>query len=485
MKKGIVGPAIGSLGLLLLWFSTARALEIRFGDAGKTVSSRTYALAVTVTDSLPIQRITLELNGKVIPHPAFTPDPAIEVVTPVSLNLGVNMIVLRAETVRVRTSSLATVTYDGGDDGHAPEILIQSPTEMRTADSTVVVQGYAYDDVKVVGVSVEGRETRPWTGTGGSKNLVVESLEYIPVDTLGFRSVALPLSVGWNILRVEARDQMGRTSQKALKIFRQPSFKGERWAVVVGVSNYRQGVSNLQYADDDALAVYEFLASPRGGRFAPENMRLLIDEQATSQTLRDALHVFLSRAKQEDLVVIYFSGHGASAPARPDIVYLLTHDADPERLASTAFPMHEVQTALKHYIAAERVLILADACRSGSMLRLPQTVAMRSGEEENELVYRYLQELSRSAPGRAVFTASEAREPSREGQQWGGGHGVFTYHLLEGLRSKADRDQNGVVTLGEAIEYTQYHVQEDTDSQQHPDPGGEYDRNFPLSVIPK
>ncbi len=50
MKKGIVGPAIGSLGLLLLWFSTARALEIRFGDAGKTVSSRTYAFAVTVTD---------------------------------------------------------------------------------------------------------------------------------------------------------------------------------------------------------------------------------------------------------------------------------------------------------------------------------------------------------------------------------------------------------------------------------------------------
>ena len=55
--------------------------------------------------------------------------------------------------------------------------------------------------------------------------------------------------------------------------------------------------------------------------------------------------------------------------------------------------------------------------------------------------------------------------------------------MLEGMRGKADRDSNGVVTLGEVIEYTQRQVQEDTKGRQHPDPGGDFDRNLPLAVI--
>ena len=477
-----------SLVLLVLAIAPVPGLEIRVEDAGKTVPFRDYLIRAVVRDSLRISRVTVELNGRAIRVPEFEPERQVELKLPVKLELGRNLIGLRAETGQGRTSRLVTVTYDGGDDAYAPTLQVVSPGSgaRMIPDSTVVVRGYAYDDVKVAEVKVEGRPTRPWAGESSresTKDLVVETLSWEASDSLAFASIELPLSVGWNTLRVEARDQKGRVGQEEIRIFRQPPFGGDQWAVVVGVSEYRAGVRSLEYADDDARALYDFLLSPRGGQFAREKTRLLINEEATSQALRDALFVFLRQAKREDLVIVYFSGHGASEPGRPDIVYLLMHDSDPERLASTAFAMYDIRTALEQYIAAERVLILADACHSGAILGLPTAVAMKSSEEENELVYRYLQELSQAAPGRAVFTASEAREQSREGKQWGGGHGVFTYHLLEGMRGKADQDRNGVVTLGEVIGYTQRQVQEDTGGRQHPDPGGDFDRNLPLSII--
>ena len=191
----------------------------------------------------------------------------------------------------------------------------------------------------------------------------------------------------------------------------------------------------------------------------------------------------LRKAKQEDFVVFYFSGHGSSEPgAASDILYLLTHDADPEMLPATAFGFHDIQRALEYYIASERVLIIADACHSGGITQ-PSMVAMKDVDAENELVYRFLQELGRSSPGRAVFTASESNEKSREGEEWGGGHGAFTYYLLEAMRGKADVDRNGIVTLGETIDFTRSKVQEATGGMQHPDSGGKFDRGMPLSVI--
>ena len=486
MKAERLHSALCLLGLIPFSISVGYGLEISMMDAGKTVSSRQYEIRATVTDLLPVRRVTIELNGEKIQVSPFEPQKKVQVRTPVHLAFGRNLIGIRAETNQRRTSLLATLTYDGGDDAVPPMLRIVKPAEQSTTDSTVVVHGIAYDDVKVVEVKVGGLPVHPWDGTQTQeslRDLTVEEMVWPEGNSLAFASVALPLSVGWNMLQVDARDQKGRSAQKKVRIFRQPPFQGDRWAVVVGVSDYRAGVQNLQYADDDARAFHEFLLSPRGGRFAPDKVRLLVDAEATSQALKEALFVFLSQAKKEDLVIVYFSGHGASEPGRPDLVYLLTHDADPERLASTAFAMYEISTALRLHIAAERMLILADACHSGAILSLPTQVAMKSPEEENELVYRYFQELSQTLPGRAVFTASEAREQSQEGAQWGGGHGVFTYHLLEGMRGKADRDNNGVVTLGETIEYTRREVRKDTNDRQNPDPGGDFDRRLPLAVL--
>jgi uncharacterized caspase-like protein len=472
--------------MLPSYVQDASALEIQLKGVAHTVSDRIARLTVTAKDSLVVQRLVVELNGQRLPVPSFPPSTEVEVAVPLTLQLGRNLITARAATGKARTSTLVAVTYDGGDDQQPPVVQVVAPqSDEETADSVAVLYGYAADDVKVDGVTVAGRPVLPWDGIlpdRGTKDLSIEPLSADAGDRFAWISPPLPLAVGWNTLVASARDLKGRSTEQAIRLFRRPRFAGERWAVVVGVSDYRNGIAPLQYADDDARAFCEFLRSPAGGGFAPEKVRLLVDEGATTQALRDALNVFLAAAGPEDLVVFYFSGHGGADPARPDLLYFLTFDADPDRLASTAYPMEDVERALQRYVVAKRVLLLADACHSGG-IAAPTRVAMKGADDGSELINRYLHALGATQPGWAMLSASMARERSQEGAQWGEGHGVFTYYLLKGMQGDADDDRNGVVTLGELVDYTRRRVQQDTKNTQHPDPSGDFDPSLPMSVL--
>jgi uncharacterized caspase-like protein len=253
-----------------------------------------------------------------------------------------------------------------------------------------------------------------------------------------------------------------------------------RWAVVVGISKYQyaeKGIPPLQYAHNDAQSFMDFLYSTNGGGFKPANTHLLLDEKATTNNIRSSLFTFLKKAEKDDLVIIYFAGHGAPEAGRPDNLYLITYDTDPNDLASTAFPMWDMETALKRYIAADRVVILADACHSGGV---GQDAGLRSFGNAN-LINSYLANLDKTKPGRAIMTASETNQLSREGEQWKG-HGVFTYYLLEALKGKADTDGDGIVTIAEVFKYVYDNVRSATESQQHPTIRGKYDPKLPMAV---
>ena len=197
-------------------------------------------------------------------------------------------------------------------------------------------------------------------------------------------------------------------------------------------------------------------------------MLFLTDDNATVDAMRQAMFVFLQQADWDDLVVIYFAGHGAPDPNRPDNLYLLPHDADLDALAATAFPMWDVKTALRRQIAAERVIVISDACHSG-------------GTQEgldNPINGTFADLFTPSR--RLTLTAAANNELSFEDARWGGGHGVFTHNLLEGLRGAADANEDGIVTFAEAADYTTRSVSAETDGRQNPSRTGLGD--VPLSV---
>jgi caspase domain-containing protein len=247
----------------------------------------------------------------------------------------------------------------------------------------------------------------------------------------------------------------------------------KRWAVVVGIGEYQSpDIPDLGYAPSDARAIKEFLESDAAGPF--DEVLYLENEKATGAAMREALFVFLQQADWDDLVVIYYAGHGAPDPGRPDNLYLLPTDSDIEALAATGFPMWDVKTALRRQIAAERVIVIADACYSAGTA----DGDVVGGSDMNNIAGGFQDLFTPSR--RLMMTAADTNEFSLEDEKWDG-HGVFTYFLLEGLKGAGDIDGNGIVTFTELYEYVGENVRTETRGRQNPQRSGFGD--IPLAVV--
>ena len=337
--------------------------------------------------------------------------------------------------------------------------VVTRTNRMASAFNPVRLEGVVLGDAR--SVSVEG------------KPATLEPLTEVEAARLGLEgqnarkfSAMTTLPMDRDTLAVVAQAASGAVSQTVAA----PRID-ERWAVVVGISDYRSGaIPDLGYASSDAEAVHEFLTSSAAGPFEDDHVLFLQNEEATGAAIREALFVFLQQADRDDLVLIYYAGHGAPDPGRPDNLYLLPYDADLDSLATTGFPMWDVKTALRRQIDSERVIVIADACHSaGTQEGLFDTNPIAEGFSE-------LFNPSR----RLIMTAAATNELSYEDERWGG-HGVFTHFLLEGLGGRGDENANGVVTFTEAFNYVSRQVVEATGGQQNPQASGFGD--VPLAVV--
>ena len=304
----------------------------------------------------------------------------------------------------------------------------------------------------------------------------------------------IPLSVGENVISITAINKAGGTSQKVIRVTRnEPALVngtraghgnaiGERWAVVVGISKYEhndKGIPNLDSAANDARIFADFLKSPEGGGFKNENVLVLTDAQATSAALRRALFTFLKKAIEEDFVIFFYSGQGTPEPGIPENYYLLTYDADPDDLPSTAIPTWDVDTAFRRNIKAKRAVIIADASHINSIGKATGTRGVRG----SNLINKYLKNLSESGEGKAIFTATQDGQVNAKTHFKGRNTGLFTHYLLEALSGAADENNDSIVTLGEVIDYTTDLVSAASRGKQRPDIAGSFDRNLPLASL--
>jgi hypothetical protein len=255
------------------------------------------------------------------------------------------------------------------------------------------------------------------------------------------------------------------------------SVQGQKWAVIIGVSNYQDSrITGLRYSAADARALNEWLVSRKGGRYAPSRVKMFLDSQATAQNIRNALFNWLGQAIEEDTVLIYFAGHGSpQSPDHPQNLFLLPYDAQYDDVATTGFPMWDIETALKRFIKARKVVVIADACHSGGIGQSFDIARRATRGITVNPISSGIQSLSRVGDGIAVISASDDRQFSQEGKKWGGGHGVFTYFLLKGLSGDADYNKDGHITLGELIPYMSEQVRRETNNAQSPTVSGKFD----------
>ena len=91
--------------------------------------------------------------------------------------------------------------------------------------------------------------------------------------------------------------------------------------------------------------------------------------------------------------------------------------------------------------------------------------------------------LAGSKEGVTKITASRADELSQERENLGGGHGVFTYYLLQALKGEGDTNRDGFVTMTEAYDYLYDRVRSDTRHSQNPWASAYVSSDIPLGIV--
>lgn len=393
--------------------------------------------------------------------------------------------VVKTATQEWNTGFTYHVTQAPGAENQIPPQIVllepQRPVELpATGSLNILISGVATTTSEIVRLSVDGKNI-PF------KVLAEERTRQLTRLDDAERSVAFETTnrVRANATQVviEAEDKLGSRMQVLVPVIARKRvatpISGEKFALVIGISRYKnnlRGISNLKYADEDARAIYDFLQKPTGGGFARENMLLLQNEQATTANIREALTHFVTRASENDLLLIFFAGHGAPDPFYPQNMYVITHDTSVEAMEQTALPMASLRKFVEQNVRSKRVVLLFDACHSGGL----STEGTR--DIANNLANLYLQNLLYQEEGRAIITSSDVNEASRESQKWGNGHGVFTYYLLEGLKGYADTNGDRLVSVGELFRYVQQKVRFDTKFAQNPRMLMGENENIALSV---
>ena len=217
-------------------------------------------------------------------------------------------------------------------------------------------------------------------------------------------------------------------------------------ALIIGISDYQsEQISDLKYADVDAKAFAEWLKSPGGGNVPEENIKILINNFATISAVADGFNMLADSSQEGDKVIIYFSGHGdVETKIQGQWGFLLCHDSPSRNYIAGSYPINYLQAIISTITLEKKakVLLVTDACHAG---KLAGSKINGSNLTNAELAQQFSNEVK--------ILSCQSNEFSLESQEWGGGRGVFSWVLTNGLYGLADFNNDKKITLRELDNY--------------------------------
>jgi formylglycine-generating enzyme required for sulfatase activity len=213
---------------------------------------------------------------------------------------------------------------------------------------------------------------------------------------------------------------------------------------------YALVIANMEY-QDPAFArltapgwdAEEFAETLRDlARF--DGVQILLNE-GEGKIRRSIAHFFADR-KRDDLLLLYFSGHGVRNEQGE--LFLAANDTEMSILDASGIPSEFVTDAMNNSRSQRQVLIL-DCCNSGAFAQgtksasgLGKSMGMATAFEG-------------SGFGRVVLTATDATQYAWEGEKVTGDmqDSLFTHFLIEGLKGEADLNDDGCIDVDELFDY--------------------------------
>jgi uncharacterized caspase-like protein len=251
-----------------------------------------------------------------------------------------------------------------------------------------------------------------------------------------------------------------------------PEYRNDRIAVVIRIGRYNDPkIPTLNYAVDDAEEFYKVLVDRKRGRFNPANVQKLTGPEATKLKIERVIGRWLPEQVTNNpgaTAIIFFVGHGEceadpfGEEADGYAKYLLPVDVDSQDLRFTALASPYF-TKLLTGVNAKGLVIFLDACFAGAVAEGATARGDLPASFDISPIQKRLEAAVASKSGTAqastvIIAAARSSQLSYEHETLK--HGVFTHHLIEALRGKADSNSDGYIGVREVYQYLEKTVPE-------------------------
>jgi WD40 repeat protein len=354
--------------------------------------------------------------------------------------------------------------------------------ESGRVPSIVIASHKAHDVSPTDLVTVEARVTDRGGGIGraewrinGITVGVVERAGGAAGETVSLRQ-AMALDPGENVIELIAYNGANLVASAPARVSiawigAEPTAPPRLYVMAVGINAYLDSTLKLNYAVPDAKSIATAFEKAGHGHYEDVFVTQVLDSDATAAGLDRAFLDLAGKVRPRDVFVFFTAGHGKTVDGR---YYFIPQDLryqTDQSLVRDAIGQDKLQAWFSR-IPARKAVLMFDTCEAGSLTGPAKT---RGGLEQKAALGRLIQ-----ATGRATLTASTATQEAYEGY---GGHGVFTFALLDAL-ARGDLNNNGLIELAELIQHVDGLVPAITEkrwgAKQFPQMDA-YGSNFPLT----
>ncbi len=389
-------------------------------------------------------------------QPMDTKDPQDHPGVSLATTAGVVIVQYKLEA---RQGGLGSVVIKRNGAVIRPDIFPDAQTKTSRTEEATIPLGAGLNTIEVAPVSADGKIQA--TGSDVAQVTVF----YTPTIAEETRSTGLKAS------------SSTPTPASAAKV-------KTLYMLSVGISNYDQHDLDLQNAANDATAMAALMNTTDPPVYDKPEMKILTNAQATKDNIVTALREIAKDAGPDDLVVIFFAGHGQEVNGKYYYapVDMGTHDTELFQRAmqtGNTTAEHSVDTLfvkegigedemlpLIQSIKAAHVAILLDTCYSAALaaqdavLRrdINTTVTNQIGTSVGRFVLSSSINLALDSSG-----AGQVQQPTDDQ-----GHGLFTSFLLQALQGKADFRHNQQIDVYDLATYTQSQVAQATAKMPQP-----------------
>ncbi|MCB9224308.1 MAG: WD40 repeat domain-containing protein [Crocinitomicaceae bacterium] len=367
-----------------------------------------------------------------------------------------------------------------GDQINAPELTLNTQSQTVT-ENFIRLSFLMSDNIEYLDRLFITNNDVPTTGKDGFNFLAMDSMQYISYSMKEY------LTPGVNRIQVWCTNTQGvRSARETVNIYYKADqkIKPDLYVLGIGASKYVNDKMDLNYAAKDINDFVSFYTD-NNTMYDSIHVTKLLNEEITLENIGNAAKK-LKQSKITDHVLVYVAGHGV-LDANFDY-YLATYDMNFNDPAGKGFAYSYLEEIIDD-VPARIKTIFMDACHSGELDKEEVEFAENEVVDAGDLTFRsmgtavksksgtgYLNSFHlmkniftdlRQSSGATIIASAGGAEYALEGGEWN--NGVFTYALLDGLKSgKADLNNDGDIMLSEVQSFLKTEVSELTNDRQKP-----------------